>query len=145
MKNVLILVTCMLLCAGILGASTTPIPANPMAPWVIAAKGAWSIALVPGDGDQLRLQAGADAAVRAGQALHHRPVETAGGRRRADAAVRSGQALQHRAVEAAGGRWRANAAVRSRPALPHRAGKAADGAIGEPPQGKSTPEAADQA
>ena len=58
MKNVLILVTCMLLCAGILGASTTPIPANPMAPSVIAAKGAWSIALVPGDGDQLRLQAG---------------------------------------------------------------------------------------
>jgi hypothetical protein len=48
----------MLLCACILGASTTPIPANPMAPSVIAAKGAWSIALVPGDGDQLRLQAG---------------------------------------------------------------------------------------
>jgi hypothetical protein len=48
----------MLLSVGVLCASTTPIPANPMAPSVIAAEGAWSITLVPGDGDQLRLQAG---------------------------------------------------------------------------------------
>ena len=58
MKNVLILVICMLLSAGVLCASTTPIPDNLMAPSVIAAEGVWSISLVPGDGDQLRLQAG---------------------------------------------------------------------------------------
>jgi len=48
MKNVLILVICTLLSAGILCASTTPI-ANLTAP---------SISLVPGNNDQLRLQAG---------------------------------------------------------------------------------------
>ena len=58
MKNVLILVICMLLSAGVLCASTTPIPDNLMAPSVLAAEGAWSISLVPGDGDQFRLLAG---------------------------------------------------------------------------------------
>ena len=58
MKHVLILVICMLLFVGVLCASTTPIPANRMAPSVIAAEGAWSIPLVPGDIEQLRLQAG---------------------------------------------------------------------------------------
>jgi len=48
MKNILILVICMLLFAGVLCASTTPI-ANLTAP---------SISLVPGNNDQLRLQAG---------------------------------------------------------------------------------------
>ena len=48
MKNVLILVICTLLSAGILCASTTPI-ANLTAP---------SISLVPGNNDQLKLQAG---------------------------------------------------------------------------------------
>ena len=58
MKNVLILVICMLLFAGVLCASTTPIPANLTVPSVITAEGVWSISLVSGDGDQLRLQAG---------------------------------------------------------------------------------------
>ena len=58
MKNVLILVICMLLFAGVLCASTTGIPANLTAPSIIAAEGVWSISLVPGDGDQLRLRAG---------------------------------------------------------------------------------------
>ena len=53
MKHVLILVICMLLSAGVLCASTTPIPANPMAPSVIAAESVSSISW-----DQLRLQAG---------------------------------------------------------------------------------------
>ena len=58
MKHVLILVICMLLSAGVLCASTTPIPANPMAPSVIAAEGASSILLIPVGGQQLKLQAG---------------------------------------------------------------------------------------
>ena len=59
MKHALILVICCtLLFVGVLCASTTPIPANPMAPLVITAEGAWSISLVPGDIEQLPLQAG---------------------------------------------------------------------------------------
>ena len=58
MKHVLILVICMLLSVGVLCASTTPIPANPMAPSVIAAEGASSILLIPVGGQQLKLQAG---------------------------------------------------------------------------------------
>jgi glycine/D-amino acid oxidase-like deaminating enzyme len=72
MKHVLILIICMLLSAGVLCASTTPIPANLTAPAVLAAEGAWSNSLIAGDGgpapycapgkpcnnDQLKLQAG---------------------------------------------------------------------------------------